>query len=398
MRILYICSLFHPHQGGIETMVSELSELSKAKGADVVILTKQFPRNLPVYEEIKGVKIIRFPVPKKKNDYQSLGDFLRKNEEILKSDVIHIVGFRHPLPLIGWYLAKRWEVKIIGTICGGEIPLPEDKESLRVWRKGQFTASPFLNLVTGLTVCSKFLKTQLVKNYPVIKKSPMVLLAGIKLAEYLKIPAKKVTRSYIISLRRLVPSKGIDILLRSYIQVADKLPDLDLIIVGSGSEKKKLKSLASKAKLLNRINFIGDIPLNEAMSYLKSAFCTVVPSRSEGGGLVNAEAIALGCPVIATDVGGIKEYVGPGGLLFERDNIAQLSTSILSLYSQPKKRAKLISQGKLFSSRFDWEKLFPEYLSLYQGKKKRTNCYNNYIKAEQGLPSRTKLLLKWISK
>jgi len=395
MKILYTCSLYHPHQGGIETMVSELADLARSSGMEVVILAKQFPNNLPVYEEIKGIKVVRFPIPKKKIDYQRLGRFLRQNEEILKSDVIHIVGFRYPLPLVSWYLAKRWNAQIIGTICGGEIPLPGDKESLRVWENGKFTASPFLNLATKLTACSGFLRKQLTKNYSALKKSPRVLLAGINLAEYLRIPAKEVERPYIISLRRLVPSKGIDILLKSYIQIADKLPDLDLVIAGSGPEENKLKAVASRAKLLNRIKFIGDIPLDEAMGCLKSAFCTVVPSRSEGGGLVNAEAFALSCPVIATDVGGIKEYVGPGGLLFKKDSVTQLSKAILSLYLDPLKRAKLISKGNLFSSKFDWSKLFPEYLSLYQSNKKGINCYN---KQEGGLPLRTRLLLSWLSK
>lgn len=326
-------------------MVSELSELSKINGIEVVILTKKFPSSLSVYDKIKGTKIVRFSVPKKKIDYQKLGSFLRQNEKILRSDTIHIVGFRHPLPLIGWYLAKRWNARLIGTICGGEIPLPGDKDSLRVWYKGRFTASPFLNFVPKLTACSKFLRVQLIKDYPDLKKPPQVLLAGINLAEYLKVPAKITSKPYIISLRRLVSSKGIDTLLKSYIKIANQLSDLDLIIAGSGPEEDKLKKMVQKTKLSNRITFIGDIPLKEAVSYLKSALCTVVPSRSEGGGLVNVEALALGCPVIATDVGGIKEYVGSGGLLFKKDNVAQLSEAILNIYLDSKKRNHLVSAG-----------------------------------------------------
>jgi glycosyltransferase involved in cell wall biosynthesis len=395
MKILYVCSLFHPHRGGIETMVSELSELSKASGIDVTILTKQFPSNLPTHEKINGIKIIRFPIPKNKAGYLKLGNFLRQNEKIIKSDIVHVVGFRHPLPLISWYLAKRWGALFMGTICGGEIPLPGDRESSRVWNKGRFTTSPFLNLTTKLTTCSIFLKKQLIKSYPVIKKAPQVLFAGINLSEYLKIPANRASRPYIISLRRLVPSKGIDILLKSYIQIAKELPNLDLIIAGSGPEEDKLKKLAVRSRVSERISFIGDISLKEAVGYLKSAFCTVVPSRSEGGGLVNVEALALGCPVIATNIGGIKEYVGHGGLLFERDNIDQLSRAILSLYIDLKKRNSLISAGKLFSLKFDWNKLFPKYLSIYKNKKK-TKIY--YDKLEISLPSQTKLLLNWISK
>ncbi|MFA6253712.1 MAG: glycosyltransferase family 4 protein [Candidatus Paceibacterota bacterium] len=396
MKILYICSLFHPHQGGIETMVSELSGLLKENGDEAVILTKQFPRELPAHEKIKGVEIVRFPIPHNKNDYQALGEFLQQNDKKLKSDLIHIVGSRHPLPLIGWYLAKKWKIEMIATICGGEIPLPQDRESTRVWKKGQYTVRPFLNLINHLTTCSGFLKKQLIKNCPSLLKKPQVLLVGIKLSDYLKMPAQKNNRPYVLSLRRLVPSKGIDILLKSYIAMADKLVGIDLVIAGSGSEEQKLKKMAKKAKLSNRVKFIGDIPLADAIGYLKSAFCTVVPSRSEGGGLVNTEAIALGCPVIATDVGGIREYVGPGGLLVEKDSVTQLSRALLILYNKPAKRIALIKKGKKFSAKFEWPVLFPKYYALYQATIKNSRSFD-YQQKEKKLPAKSKLLISWLS-
>jgi len=396
MKILYICSLFHPHQGGIETMVSELSASLKKNGGEAVILTKQFPSDLSFHEKIKGVRIVRFPIPHDKQSYVALGKFLRQNETILKSDLIHVVGFRHPLPIISWYLAKRWNINIVGTICGGEIPLPMDRESARVWRKGKYTTQPFLNLIDYLTTCSDFLKKQLLENYPLLSTTPKTLLVGINLSDYLRLPAKKTARPYILSLRRLVPSKGIDVLLKSYIAIVDKLPNLDLIIAGTGPEEKKLKKLAEKAKLPDKIKFIGDIPLAKALGYLKSAFCTVVPSRSEGGGLVNIEAIALGCPVIATDVGGVREYVGPGGLLIKKDDIKQLSKNILVLYNNSAKRNSIISKGKKFSLKFDWKIIFPKYLSLYR---KEIRAPHRQINLSTGreLPKKSQLLLKWLS-
>ena len=79
-----------------------------------------------------------------------------------------------------------------------------------------------------------------------------------------------------------------------------------------------------------KVIFIGTIKLSRGMSLLKGAKLTVVPSLSEGGGLVNVEAQASGCPVIASRVGGIPEYVkdGESGLLFEPGNYKELAEKI----------------------------------------------------------------------
>ena len=84
--------------------------------------------------------------------------------------------------------------------------------------------------------------------------------------------------------------------------------------------------------------------------------------------MINLEAQAAGCPLIASRVGGIPEYVQSNntGLLFEVENIDQLHRNMIYLYKNKAKRKFIIKNGKKFVRKFDWEVLTPLYESLYQ--------------------------------
>ena len=100
---------------------------------------------------------------------------------------------------------------------------------------------------------------------------------------------------------------------------------------------------------------------------LKSAELTVVPSLSEAGGLINIEAQAAGCPVVASKAGGIPEYVRDGisGLLCESENVADLSEKIMRLLGNKKLKNAIVKEGLIHAQKFDWKILGPQYLSLY---------------------------------
>lgn len=368
MKILYLCSLFHPHQGGIETMVNELSDcfIKNNPGAEVVILTKKYPSSLPSQQKLGEKKIFRFPLVKNKNDFKKLEKFLIDNDKLLKSDIIHIVGLRHPLPLIGYNLAKRWGVGVMATVCGGEVPLKNDQESERVWAKGVSSVRPFISKLDYLTACSFFLKNICLEIKDINWGKIPVVYAGADIYKYEKIKAIKWPRPYILSLRRLVRSKGVDVLLKGFLIFSKKISDVDLLVIGDGPEEIKLKNFVKRYHLDKRVYFLGKLELGESLKYLKGAWCTVVPSRSEGGGLINLEALSVACPVIASEVGGIREYLGGSGLFFESENYRQLARKIFKLWTSPKLRASLTKKGGEFVHTMSWQALWPKYNKYYK--------------------------------
>ncbi len=365
MKILLICSLFEPHKGGIETMVAELGFYLKARGHKVSILTKRYNPSLPEKQKINGLTVYRFPNPKNLSDYRQLGDFLNKHQTNLRADVVHVVGLRRPLPLLGWYLSTKWDAKLVGTICGGEIPLPKDHESFKVWKSGKHTVQPFVKSFSNLSACSMFLKKQFNAIGLLNSKKVVVIYAGIDCTKHNLVNTFAWPRRYILSLRRLVHSKGVDILIKAYAKYALSHKE-DLLIAGDGPEKKKLKLLVKNLNLHKRVFFLGDVSLGISRKLLRGAFFTVVPSRSEGGGLVNIEAQALGCPVIASRSGGIREYLNHNSLYFENGNVSGLRSKMIQMAENEGLRLKLSKTGKDFALRFCWKELIKEYLSFYQ--------------------------------
>ena len=179
---------------------------------------------------------------------------------------------------------------------------------------------------------------------------------------------EKIRNTFIFSLRRLDPSKGVDLTIEALASIKDDFPDLYLVIAGEGPEENYLKELVEKKSLSDRVLFLGTVPLSRGISLLKGATLTVVPSRSEGGGLINIEAQAAGCPVIASRVGGIPEYVSDGesGILFESGNAKELAEKIKEILTDRRLRGKLIKGGFKHAERFSWDILAPRYMALYK--------------------------------
>ncbi len=110
------------------------------------------------------------------------------------------------------------------------------------------------------------------------------------------------------SLRRLEPRMGLDLLIRAVSQI----PDAFLAIGGAGSSRESLEALGSELGIADRVRFLGRLPQESVADIYRAADAAVVPTRAlEGFGLVVLEAFACGTPVIASNVGGLPEAMGP---------------------------------------------------------------------------------------
>lgn len=348
-------------------MVTELSSLYQRRGLETVCLTKRWPTELPSYERYNETDIYRVASARTEQEFRELVAWARDNESKIRADVIHVIGIRRPLPLLGLLLARRWKVPLICTIAGGDIPDKTDPQPTKVWEEGKefipevLKQSDNVNCVSG--ALAKDLKTIMPELGDV-----EVLYAGLNTSEIRNTPEEKINDQYIFSLRRLDPSKGIDTLIKAFSLIGDKFPELYLVIAGEGPEEQNLRQLARDSGLSHRIVFIGTVELKRGIALLKGADLTVVPSISEGGGLVNVEAQAAGCPVIASRVGGIPEYVqeDKSGLLFEPGNARELADKIYDVLSDESLRLRIINGGYAHSQSFDWSVLVPQYVNLYE--------------------------------
>ncbi len=135
---------------------------------------------------------------------------------------------------------------------------------------------------------------------------------------------------------QLLMGKGIDILLKA-------MKDIDssykLKIIGAGAQSELFKAYSKKLKLQERVEFVGAVKHEELVKHYQEAYCLIVPSRTpETFNLTGVEALKAGLPVIAADVGGIKEWLRDGinGLLFDSNDDKDLSRKVNHLISTPR--------------------------------------------------------------
>jgi glycosyltransferase involved in cell wall biosynthesis len=169
---------------------------------------------------------------------------------------------------------------------------------------------------------------------------------------------------------RLVPEKGVSVLLQAFRKVRERLPDARLLIAGDGKEKAHLKSLCSTLGLEPFVDFWGYLPSERLPELWSQIQVQVVPSLwAEPFGLVATEAMAAARPVIASRGGGLEESVmdGETGLLFEPGNVDELTDGLLKLLNNYDLCRKMGKRGLATClHKLDNTRILKEHLDGYQ--------------------------------
>jgi D-inositol-3-phosphate glycosyltransferase len=138
---------------------------------------------------------------------------------------------------------------------------------------------------------------------------------------------------------RLVPQKALEVALRAVAR-ADRV---QLAIAGDGPERERALALARELALDRRVRFLGPQPRETVFALFRAADAALLSSSWESFGLVVAEALAVGTPVIATAVGGVTEVIrdGVNGLLVAPRDPAALAAAIERFFADERLQARL---------------------------------------------------------
>ena len=168
-------------------------------------------------------------------------------------------------------------------------------------------------------------------------------------------------------LARLEPVKGVAEFVRAAgIMSSLAGPNYTFVLSGTGSQAAEIDELRESLALHDQLTMLDYVP--SAAAYLAACDIVVVPSLSEGFGIVAAEAMALGKPVIATRVGGLPEVVKDDvtGLLVEPGKPEALAAAMRDLAADAGRANAMGEAGKRrVAERFTSERMTSEYLSLY---------------------------------
>jgi len=148
----------------------------------------------------------------------------------------------------------------------------------------------------------------------------------------------------VLSLSRLIPVKGVHVLIEAFAIAQGQIPGMRLLIAGAGDAEytEKLRQRVSELGLQDVIRFLGNETAIEKP--LKAADIFVAPYLwPEAFGLSILEAMVAGLPLLGSNSGGIEELLAQGtrGLLFERENAADLARCLLDYAKDPGLRSKM---------------------------------------------------------
>ncbi|MCD6156585.1 MAG: glycosyltransferase family 4 protein [Candidatus Atribacteria bacterium] len=372
MRILIITPTFLPIIGGAEIAVFEIAR-RLARHHKVLVLTpkkssqalKNYSSNDPRYR-ISNFQTLYF------NDGSVHLSFLKplllpftfffaflRSFFCFKPDlVLHAYLLPASLPIACW--CKIRKIPFVLLFLGRpDVIGPET----RAWKKFYFAlVEKLADLLVGAT---KFY-LRLPNRSPKFRLIPL----GIDLKRYEPLPADKVQRlreklkiptdaPVLFTLQRLDPVKKVDFLLRSFRFIQEKNPKIYLIIGGKGPEEKKLRSLARKLALKNVI-FAGYIPEEEIPLYYNLADIFVFASEFETFGIVVAQALACGTPVVAVKTTALPEVISEGkdGVLVPKYNEKQFAQAVIKLLANKKQLQQFGAHAVAKAQkRFDWERI-----------------------------------------
>jgi glycosyltransferase involved in cell wall biosynthesis len=346
MRILQVCPYFHPHLGGVESHVMDISRKLIEKGHEVRVLTSMYT-SLPETEEVRGVPVTRLkPIA---SVFQT--PITPGIQRVLAGAKVDIVHGHSPPPLDSFYVARSrkeasWRY-VVTYHCDLSVPHPLGPAA--VWLYERTLGSYAIRNADKLVVTTN---TYAATSRAVWRAEPAVVpnavdhhhfrpgLEGAAIRKRHGVPAEE---KVVLFVGRLVGHKGIDYLLRAAPHV-----DARILVVGAGEKRKEYVERARR--LGGRVTFAGRVSYADLPAYYAAADLFTLPSvgRLEAFGIAALEAMACGRAVVLADIPGMREIITDGveGLLSEPMNDEDLAEKINTLLADDEARAAMGLRGR----------------------------------------------------
>lgn len=181
-------------------------------------------------------------------------------------------------------------------------------------------------------------------------------------------PTNKPSGQYrLLTVGRLSPEKGYDLLIKTFSQLVPQFPNWQLVIVGDGQQRDQLQAQITDANLTTQVLLPGRC--GNLATWYESADLYVLSSRFEGFPNTVVEAMSHGVPVVSYDcVTGPREIIRHNidGVLVAPENIAELTLALGELMRDPVKREKLAARATDVKTRFAIENVTQQWRDLFQ--------------------------------
>ncbi|HEY6247766.1 MAG TPA: glycosyltransferase family 4 protein [Pyrinomonadaceae bacterium] len=277
---------------------------------------------------------------------------------VLKYDVIHVFSASYfsfviaPTPAI--LIARLYGRKVLLNYHSGEA-----EDHLRRWRR---TAIPTIRLADVVVVPSEYL-VEVFAKFGLTAHSINNLINTSHFPFRDRVPLRPV----FLSNRNLESHYGVDIVLRAFAIIQERISEATLTVVGDGSQRQALESLALELGLQHTL-FRGRVEPSTIARYYDEADIYINGSEIDNQPLSLLEAFACGIPIVTTDAGGIPTIISDGetGMLVPRGDFAQLAERAIRLLNDPELARHLIEQGSRECRKYSWDVVRDAWLQTYR--------------------------------
>jgi len=172
----------------------------------------------------------------------------------------------------------------------------------------------------------------------------------------------------ILFVGRLEKRKGLDYLLEAHKQIKQEIPNSRLIIVGPGTRLRNKYEKRVAQNGLKDVVFVGYVAHDELPRYYKTADIVCAPATGkESFGIVLLEAMALGKPVVASNIDGYASIMTHGveGLLVPPKDEKALAQALISLMANESLRQQMGARGRLTAAEYDWKHIVQRVSDYY---------------------------------
>ena len=380
MKILII----HNHyleRGGEDEVVEAEIRLLREYGHEAIL----YEKSNEYIEKLSFVKkfiFIFFELNFSKIVYKEIKEIIKTQ----KPDIAHIHNIFFCITPSVYFALKEENIPIVQSLhnyrlfclrgtfynCGLVCEKCKDKQLFKgvmekCWRNSFFSSfflakllykkKFFLKNINSYIVTSKFSKDKFIELG--LDREKLYLKTN-----FLSIKADRNNQDhkYALFLGRLVDYKGVETLMRAF----EATPAFKLKIIGDGPLRSEVHSYASTH---NNIEWLGRIDRDLVLTTIKNSSFLIFPSECyENMPLVILESFVFSKPVLASNLGAIKEFVidGENGLLFKSGDARDLSVKIAYLFSHDKERIEMgRNASKIYQERFDKERNYHDLVDIY---------------------------------
>ncbi len=378
-RLCIVTHTFLPHVGGIERVVYEQSKRLMNLNFKPTVVTNRI--DTPKTYVVDGIPVecyeslntgFRLGIPYSIPTPTSLGTFL---SAVKGSDIVHAHGHPYLTSLIAAKLAKRYHKPFVLTQHNTFIQYDsmfDNVERLNDLAVGKETLREADRIITVSNATKEYVLSLGAKPDKI-----KVLHNGVDLEHFRHLPGKREemrakfgipkSAKVAITVRRLVYKNGIDTLIESANLAIKKNPNVVFLVVGKGPDQNGVQTRIRELGIEKNFRLAGFVSDEDLPFCYNAADFFVLPSKSgEGLPLVALEAMACGLPVVATDVGGIREILTDDfGALVPPNQPEPMAKAIFE-YSSDDLSSRKPELRAAVEEKYSWDRNVERLVEIYE--------------------------------